>query len=244
MYQVIVHLLSFILLVQQACCATIEGNIKFPVDATHLEKIQSNIELVEVSANASKIPLKQSTYINSDGEFEFLNIPTGTYLLSVSSIVFNLQPFKTRVDIDEQNNVSAYLVQTATAFDNLNIEVPYPLNFISNPTTPRRNYIKKRKTGILESGPIATVINSPLYLAGITLVLALAVAPYLLQKFDPETARLIQEQKARKNATWFSAATQDGLNLKDADVAKKEPTAKIQLAAETKSSLKNRKKKS
>lgn len=191
-------LLLLLLLVHQSFCALIEGLIEFPVDAAHLDVIKTHIELIEVHNDVNRVPLKQKTRVNQTGGFEFWYIPNGEYLLSVSSLSYNFEPFKTKIVVDEV--VKAYIVQPNKPFDKPAAEIPHPIKVAPNPITPRREYLKKRSKGILDSGPLATIVNNPWYLGMAIFTLALIAVPMVLEKFDPETARLVQEQRLKNKA--------------------------------------------
>lgn len=186
--------------------ATVEGYLELPGEFTNLDLVHTSIELLEITDDLSKNPIKRHAFINSEGIFKFHEIPKGSYLLSLSHIEFNLVPFKSRVDINEADEVVIHLVQGAQLWEEFGPEIPHPLRVIPNTKFPERQYIKKRNPGILESGPIATVINNPLYLAGVFLVILAVAGPYLLEKFDPETAKLMKEQKAQRQGQSSAAA--------------------------------------
>ncbi|CCH42463.1 putative membrane protein [Wickerhamomyces ciferrii] len=188
--------------------ATVSGFIELPGDElTNLDLVHTSIELLEIQgAQSNSIGLKRNAHINSEGVFNFHDIPKGSYLLSVSHIEYNLVPFKSRVDVLENDEVKVHLVQAAQKWDDKGPEIPQPIRFIPNTKFPERQYIKNRSPGILESGPIATVVNNPLYLAMAFLAIIAVVAPYLLEKFDPETAKLLKEQKAQRNVNSSAAA--------------------------------------
>lgn len=194
------------LLIRFTVCATVEGYLELPGEYTNLDLEHTSIELLEITNDLNKSPIKRHGYINNKGIFKFTDIPKGSYLLSLSHIEFNLVPFKSRVDINEQDEVVIHLVQGAQLWEELGPEIPHPLRVIPNTKFPERQYIKNRNPSILESGPIATVINNPLYLAGVFLVILAVAGPYLLEKFDPETAKLMKEQKAQRQGQSSAAA--------------------------------------
>lgn len=213
--------LFVVFLLRFAVGATVEGYLELPGELTNLESTHLSIELLEITDDLDKVLVKRNAHINKEGKFKFNEVSQGTYLLSLAHIDFNLVPFKTRVDINEADEVSVHLVQGAQSWSELGLQIPHPIRVIPNTKLPERQYIKKRVPGILESGPIATVVNNPLYLGGIFLVIISVAGPYLLEKFDPEAAKMIKETKAKKQSQSSASALKAADSAVNFDIGEK-----------------------
>jgi len=212
--------------------ATIEGYLELPGDLTNLDLTHTSIELLEITSNTTKTPIKRDAYINSKGGFQFTCIPSGEYLLSLSHIEFNLVPFKSRIDVDKEDQVSIHLVQAAQKWNELGPEIPHPIRVIPNTKIPERQYIKKRSPGLLDSGPLATIVNNPLYLVGISVLLIALAFPYILEKVDPETAKIMKEQKAQRSSTSTKSALKAAETLEKFDIGEKIGASRATKASE------------
>lgn len=201
--------------------ATVEGFLELPGELTNLDLVHTSIDLQEITTDLDRNPTKRSAFINHEGVFKFNQVPKGSYILSLAHIEYNLVPFKSRVDVDDADEVSVHLVQGAQKWEEIGLEIPHPIRVIPNTKSPERQYIKKRVPGILESGPIATVVNNPLYLAGIFFVIIAVAAPYLLEKFDPEAAKIMKETKAQRQSKSSAAALKAADNTLNFDIGEK-----------------------
>lgn len=187
-------LCSLLCLLSTCLCAVLPGHVQFDGNVTSLDVQRTQIEITEVSSEPGSY--RQRAFIHPDGTFELNNIPKGEFVLTVLSIDYNLIPFKARVIVNEDDEVHAYVLHATSQWDKLGQEIPLPIQIIPNPKQPLREYLVERTPGLLKSGPIATVLNNPLYLGAAILSLIAIAAPYLMEKFDPETAKAVREERA------------------------------------------------
>jgi hypothetical protein len=228
---------SLLGIVRVVLCATLPGQLDLKRNLTSRDVQNTWIELEQMTSDTSGF--KRMAYLHKDGFFEIGNIPEGEYILTVNSIDYNLLPFKARVEVTQDDSISAYVIQATSKWEIKGQQIPLPLQIIANPAYPERGYIQERTPSIFKSGPIATVANNPLYLFAALLGLLVIGAPYLMEKFDPETAKAMREERqARRSKPTKAAleATQKLQSIGNESISE----AQAEVAA-TKSSVKKRK---
>ncbi|QEU61917.1 Sop4 [Kluyveromyces lactis] len=166
---------------------------------------------------------------NINGEFTFSDVPIDTsinrttyFTLHSHSNEFNLKPNRILIQIvgngqDQEPSLSAFEnrfgreyfpspdITYPETLNPLPLDSAHRLTITTMNKQPYRKYIKIRNPGILESGPIASVLRSKFKLAGVVTVIFLVLFPILLEKFDPETAKAMRQEKMhRENAKYVS----------------------------------------
>lgn len=191
-------------LVQAVFCAELPGQLKLSRNLTSEDVQNTEILLEQVSSDTQR--QQKRAYLHRDGSFHIRDIPEGEYLLSIVSIDLNLIPMRALVEVSHEDSISAYVVTSSDTRAHRGPQIPLPFELIANPKLPERAYLKERNPGILKSGPIAVVLNNPLYLAAALLVLLSMAVPFLMEKFDPESAKIVREQREARRGEPSQAA--------------------------------------
>lgn len=199
-------LLPLLLTAGLALSLSLPGQLNLTRELTSKDVQNTRIELQHLATGS-----KRTTHLYEDGSFAFNNLPQGEYVLFISSIDLNLLPFKARVEVAD--DVTAYVLRATSNWATKGIQIPLPLQVVANPSAPERTYLKERTPSILKSGPVATVLNSPIYLGGAVLGILAVVAPYLMEKFDPETAKEMRQQRQSRAAKPSKAALEAAMKL-------------------------------
>lgn len=156
-----------------------------------------------------------------EGNFEFEDVPlnqginaTTHFVLYSSSLDFNLKPNRiliefTNIDSDGQEYVmKAYRnffgkeyfpspdILYPEELEPVAVEPYITISLVS--MAPLRAYYQQRNKGILQSGPLAKLLDARWKQAGVITMIALVAFPFLLEKLDPETAKAIKEEKQKK----------------------------------------------
>ncbi|CDO92393.1 unnamed protein product [Kluyveromyces dobzhanskii CBS 2104] len=172
---------------------------------------------------------KSATLQNTYGEFTFTDVPvdlglnrTTYFTINSHSTEFNLKPNRVLIKITGNGSGQE---PSLTAFENkfgreyfpsADIAFPETLKLLPLDTSgrlvittinkqPFRRFMQIRNPGIFQSGPIASILTSKFKLAGVITVLFLVLFPIMLEKFDPETAKQMRQEKLqRENAKYVS----------------------------------------
>lgn len=206
---------------------TIKGRLD--VDAINITGVtwsKSLFRLYRVG-NYSGLPYEGRAQLrNEQGDFQFQDVPvnaafnaTTHFVLYSSSIDFNLKPNRILVELisrDEKGEsveIKAYKnVFGKEYFPSPDIVHPEELEPIETdpyiPITlvqmaPIRAYYEERNVGMLQSGPLATLLDTRWKQAGWVTVIMLLVFPMLLEKLDPETAKAVNEEKVKKQREMY-----------------------------------------
>ncbi|KAH3679285.1 hypothetical protein WICMUC_001109 [Wickerhamomyces mucosus] len=262
------------ILIGHVFCATINGQINFPENITSIDIQHTTIELIKISelnhsieSSATNFGLKRKTLLQENSNFEFKHIPNGEYLLNILSIDYNFNPNKLKIVINEEQEdndqiIKAYIYRFGFEFNesidgdnnsinnnnNNNIELSYPLIINTHSIHPERIYIKPRQLSILEWGPLKTILGNRLYLVLSIVTIFLMVGPLILEKFDPETAKLMKEQRSGTNGVLDPTNTEFISQIKsnkNSDSIDSKPNESLSSASsstnESGKSIKNRK---
>ncbi|CCD23078.1 Sop4p NDAI_0B00440 [Naumovozyma dairenensis CBS 421] len=219
LYLIVGFLLSF------AKCTTIKGKLDLPfVNISNFSISRTYFSLYQIGNYSTNEPYYKKTGLqDSDGNFEFSNLPinsgineTTHFVLYSTSLDFNLKPNRILIEFKELENGTI----TSKAFKNFFGREYFPSNDIIHPEhleaiemepyitisevnmAPYRSYFQVRNVGILQSGPLASILNSRWKSAAVLSVILLAIFPFLVEKFDPETTKAMKQEalaKKRKN---------------------------------------------
>lgn len=201
-------LLAVLAVITAVSAAEINGVLELQRELVSQDQVDTTIELIGVSNT-----LKTRAFLQKNGEFKFSHIPKGEYLLSAISNRYNLAPFKTKVVVSENSTVEAFLFTSGTKWNSPTVEVPLPIKIVPSLKAPERIYLLERSNKLLESGPIATVVNNPLYLFGGIIVLVSLVLPNLVGMIDPEAAKLMKQEKLKRQQKSSAAALKVASNM-------------------------------
>lgn len=182
----------------------------------------------EKQANINPFTLS-TTVDNNEGLFEFTNLPIlrgvneSTYfVISADSKDFNLKPNRILVEFKHVVYENGTDEIASKAFMNYygreyiaqpDIHNPDKLTQISMnpyinikplPEIPTRHYFQIRNTGLLESGPVASILKSRWKLAGIITAIAIGVMPMIIQKLDPSASEAMKEQNFQKKRELYT----------------------------------------
>ncbi|GAV48217.1 hypothetical protein ZYGR_0I05140 [Zygosaccharomyces rouxii] len=177
--------------------------------------------------NYSGVPYHAKAQLkNEHGDFEFQNVPvnpgsnaTTYFVLYSGSIDFNLKPNRILVELINKDDdvesveINAYRnIFGKEYFPSPDIVHPEELEPIETdpfiPITlvqmaPIRTYYEERNTGMLQGGPLATLLDARWKQAGWITLIILMVLPVVLEKLDPETAKAVNEEKLRKQREMY-----------------------------------------
>ncbi|SJM82894.1 related to protein SOP4 [Zygosaccharomyces bailii] len=205
-----------------ACAVTVKG--RFDVDAINITGVtwsKSFFKLYQVG-NYTGLPYRaQAQLKNDEGDFEFKGLPvnpgineTTHFVLYSSSIDFNLKPNRVLVELVSQDEngenvqINAYRnifgkeyfpssdIAHPEKLDKIEMDGYIPITLIQ--MAPIRAYYENRNTGMFQSGPLASIMDSKWKQAGLITAATLMIFPYILEKLDPETAKAVSEEKLRK----------------------------------------------
>ncbi|KAH7582022.1 Suppressor of PMA 1-7 protein [Nakaseomyces glabratus] len=184
-----------------------------------------SFRLYQIGNYSADKPFHQITRIkDKNGTFEFNHVPINhgvnesTYfVMTPSSRDFNLLPQRVLVEVTNiLNETTGKVEQQLKAFRNYfgreyfpSKDIHFPdkleemdaLPYISikmSKMLPFRDYLQQRNVGLLQSGPLAGILNSKWKIAAVITLLALMTFPYLVEKLDPETARAMKEEARKK----------------------------------------------
>ncbi|KAH3899742.1 Sop4p SCDLUD_004028 [Saccharomycodes ludwigii] len=206
-----------------------------PREITHKDVIQTEFKLIQTfnyhntSTNThNKIYSSSCNLINSNGDFEFQNVPLDLnnnytyYVLYAKSMAYNLKPNRILIQIENYGGANDTAVIRAFAnnfgreyFPSPDILYPEKLPEI-NPyiiikpisSAPFREYIQLRKLGFLQSGPLASIFESKWKTALAIGAISMFLVPFILEKLDPETAKAIKEERMRKQREKYNIPEQ------------------------------------
>ncbi|ONH68249.1 Protein SOP4 [Cyberlindnera fabianii] len=200
--------LSFVLLLclsvlQTVLGADFVGELDLGRALTAHDVGRTDIHILEVISTGTHQPVKKRAHLKPDGTFKFKDLAPGTYIISASSIDYNLVPYKARVDVTPDDEIKAYYIPPGQKWaDSDKLNLTLPMKVYPQSKAPLKEYIKRRSPGLLESGPIATIINNPLYLAGVIIMITVALLPKIMEFMDPEgIAEIKNNAKLEKRQT-------------------------------------------
>ncbi|AMD22056.1 HGL284Cp [Eremothecium sinecaudum] len=214
----VLYLLAFIPFLCSA--VTIKGRLDIsPKDITHETVVRSSFKLYQVG-NITGTPYKAQAYLKDiHGHFEFTDVPieagsTPTYYQLVpQSLDYNLKPNRVLIEIinnGNENNVTINAYQNIFGKEHfpspdiiypdelqkLDVDPDIVITYVQ--AVPWRSYYVSRNPGMFSSGPLASIVNSKYKLAAVITIIALMLLPILVEKFDPEVAQAVREQKLTK----------------------------------------------
>ena len=170
--------------------------------------------------DTNKHPIKATAYVqDSDGSFEFDGIElneginkTTQFVIYPLSKDFNLKPNRVLVEffMNENGTLEAKGFRNYFGreyFPSKEIKFPEKLEpidieprviFSLVQKQPFRHYLQVRNLGVLKSGPIASILQSPWKMALVLIVLTIIIFPIYVENFDPETVKLMKEQRQKQ----------------------------------------------
>lgn len=186
---------------------SVEGTLKLP-ELTKEESYGTYLELTDLATYKHT-----RSYITENGTFSFDNLGEGKYLVDVVALNYVFEYNSAVVDISkeviqqedgssrEAVVTSAYEYQFGHALLDTPNEINYPLVFFLKAKDGKKTYYEVKDRGLANSGPLGTILGNPLLLAGGVFILAMMGVPYLLEKLDPETAKLMKGETEEKEVT-------------------------------------------
>lgn len=218
------YIFALILLLCQLVNPCLAFDIKGRLDlklrnVSNHDIMRTQFKIYRINDDSNDIYSLSTRLESSAGEFTFRDVPIDTglnqttyFALHSSSLEFNLKPNRILIEVIGSG---ADAGPTVKAYENKFGREYFPSPDILFPETlkpveldaegrititvmnkqPLRRYIIVRNPGILSSGPIASILNSRLKLAGVITVIMMFVFPFLLEKLDPETAKAVRQQK-------------------------------------------------
>lgn len=232
--QILYQVLLIVGIVQ---AVSIKGKLDLsPTKITAYTIPRVNFRLYQVGNYSTEEPFHEIARIKDiNGTFEFNDLPVNPgvnvsthYVLSPSSMDFNLIPQRILIEITNIYNettdevtpqVKAYRnyfgrehfpskdILFPEQLDEMDVE-PYIL-ILPARTAPFRNYLEQRNIGLFQSGPLAGILNSRWKLAGVITLICVMSFPYLVEKFDPETARAVKAEAERKQREKYMIKTEE-----------------------------------
>lgn len=215
---------AFVSLVSVSLAATIQGRLdlgpQFNITGATVSRVHFRLHQIgnfsQTYGYSSETQLK-----DLDGNFEFNNVPlnsgvnaTTHFVLYSSSMDFNLKPNRillTFTNLDEQGDeydVKGHRnVFGKEFFPSPEIMYPEQLEAIevvpyvtisTISMAPMRTYYQQRNKGLLQSGPLAKLLDTRWKQAGVLTLIGLIVFPILLEKLDPETAKAVKEEQQKR----------------------------------------------
>lgn len=206
---------------------TVRGRLDVPtINITGITWSKTSFRLYQVG-NYSGLPYDAKSQLkNEHGDFEFQNLPVNSglnattyFVLYSSSIDFNLKPNRILVELinkgsnEESLEINAYKnVFGKEYFPSSDIAHPEELEPIETdpfiPITlvqiaPVRVYYEQRNTGMLQSGPLAMLLDARWKQAAWITLIILMVFPIIVEKLDPETAKAVNDEKLRKQREMY-----------------------------------------
>lgn len=175
---------------------------------------------------------------DTNGTFEFNNLPVNPelnvstyFVLNPNSMDFNLLPQRILIEVTNVYNETTEEVTTQVkAFRNYFGREHFPSKDILFPeqldemsvepyililparAAPFRNYLEQRNVGLFESGPLAGILNSRWKIAAVITLICVMTFPYLVEKFDPETAKALKAESERKQREKYMVQTEKPSN--------------------------------
>lgn len=214
--------------IQSVAGLSIKGQLdSSPFNLTNYKNGNTYFKLQQIGDIENGHPIKAVAHLqDNEGSFEFDNIvlnsginKTTAFVISPISKDFNLKPNRVLVEFFTHENGTIQ----RKGFMNYFGREYYPSKDIKFPETlepiaiepfvkfalvqkqPHRQYLQIRNTGILQSGPVAGILKSPWKMGLLIVAFAIILFPIYVENFDPETARLIKEEKQRKQREKYEA---------------------------------------
>ncbi|CUS25121.1 LAQU0S27e00606g1_1 [Lachancea quebecensis] len=212
--------------------ATVSGRLDLgPLNITRKEVVHSSFKLLQVGNFTGPAYSSRTTVRDVKGNFRFEGVPepkdanSSTYfVLQPSSLDYNLKPGRILVqlvrDSEDAQRVATKAFKNKFGRENFaSPEILYPekleeveadphITFSLVNAAPFREYITERNVGILKSGPVASILNSKFKMAAVITAVLMLLFPYLLEKFDSETALAIKEDRLEKQKQKYAEQKQ------------------------------------
>lgn len=210
------------------CAAvTVRGRLdENAINITGITWSKTFFKLYQVG-NYSGLPYSANAQLKNDkGDFEFENLPVNSganattyFVLYSGSIDFNLKPNRILVELinkdgnGESVEINAYKnvfgkeyfpspeIVHPEELEPIETEPFIPINFVQ--IAPVRAYYEQRNIGMLQGGPLATLLDARWKQAAWITLIVLMVFPMILEKLDPETAKAVSEEKLRKQKEMY-----------------------------------------
>lgn len=217
------YLVSILACLSFISAASVRGRLDIGLsNITGATLARSEFKLYQIGNYSNDLAYSAKTYLkNTEGDFSFENLPlnhgvnASTYfVLTSSSLDFNLKPNRILCEFINQNedgseyHLKAYKnIFGKEYFPSPDITYPEQLEaletepFISIELinrAPLRLYYQQRNKGLFTGGPFASLLNARWKQALAVMLIGLILLPILLEKFDPATAKAIQEEKLKK----------------------------------------------
>lgn len=213
--------MSFALASESASNGIIKGRFNYTMVNIHQYPVsRTHFTLYQIGNYSTNEPYFATTELKDNlGNFEFKNLPlnlgtnaTTYFVMYPSSLDFNLKPNRILIEFTDRGNGTV----ESKAFKNYfgreffpskDITYPEKLESISMDPfieialvhiAPRRSYFQVRNAGILQSGIIGNILSSRWKTAAVITVICLAIFPFIVEKFDPETTKAMKEDALRK----------------------------------------------
>lgn len=220
------YLYKFLLLLGITQAISVKGRLDLsPTVITAYTIPRVSFRLYQVGNYSTAEPYHDITRITDvNGTFMFNDLPVNPgvnvsthFVLTPNSMDFNLLPQRILIEITNVHNETTGEVNAKLrAFRNYFGREHFPSKDILFPeqldemevepyilikparSAPFRNYLQPINVGLFESGPLAGILNSRWKVAGIITLICVMSFPYLVEKFDPETAKAMKEEAERK----------------------------------------------
>lgn len=210
------------LLVNSIVAISIKGQLDVtPYNMSNVRISNTRFRLQQIGEiDDDKHLIKSIAYIQDiNGTFEFNNIElnkginkTTQFVISPISKDFNLKPNRVLIEFLEHENGTIeskgfrnyfgreYFPSKDILFPEhlQSIAIEPMIKFTLVHKQPFRQYLQERNVGILSSGPIASILQSRWKMSLLAIALAVIIFPIYIENFDPETVKLMKEQKQRQ----------------------------------------------
>ena len=218
-----VFLFWSLLLLRSISAFTIKGRLDVaPYNLSSFKISNTRFRLQQIGdIQDNKHPIKATAYVHDpDGSFEFNDIElndgminkTTRFVIYPLSKDFNLKPNRVLVEIFMNENGTLETKGFRNYFGreyfpSKDIKFPEKLEPIDiEPIVifslvhkqPLRSYLQVRNVGVLKSGPIASILRSPWKMALVLIALTIIIFPIYVENFDPETVKLMKEQRQKQ----------------------------------------------
>lgn len=218
------HFLVFVCLqLISISAASIRGRLDIGLsNITGATLSRTHFRLNQIGNYSNEVGYTATSHLkNTLGDFEFQDVPlnhgtneTTYFVLALGSLDFNLKPNRILcefINIDENGTeyqFNAYKnifgkeffpspdITFPEKLESVETEPFIPISLVNR--APLRLYYQQQNKGLFTGGPFARLLDTTWKQAIAVTFVALLALPVLLEKFDPETAQAIKEEKLKK----------------------------------------------
>ena len=223
-------LFSLLLGLTVSAAASIKGRLVLPDhNITRDDLRRTSFRVYQIGNYSTPEPYTAVTKLKDlEGNFEFDNLPVNTndvnettyFVLYPSSLDYNLRPNRILIEFTNMENGTLQM----KGYKNFFGREYFPSKNIVHPErlqeaavepyvkvsavkeAPRRMYVQERTAIAAQNNPLLSFINAPWKVAVLLVVGGLLALPTIVEKLDPEAAKMMRERALEQKKQRYAAA--------------------------------------